>query len=148
MAASTVRRPAHLSPAEDDRLYELPARRVRWNLVLVWFMRIAAVFWLAKGLGVWAAILGASPVVPPFEARAIGHQTVMVYFAVIDLVAAVGFWLVANWGGVLWLLAVVSHLILAIFFPRFVPNSTLLIAMLIVFTMLYLTFSWLAAIDE
>ena len=66
----------------------------------------------------------------------------------IDLAAAIGLWLTSTWGGVLWLLAVMSHLILAVFFPRFVSNGALVIALLIVSTMLYLTVSWLAAIDE
>lgn len=148
MAAPTVRRPVHVPHAEDDRLYAVPSRRVRWNLVLVWFMRGLAAFWLIKGLIVWAAILGATPVQPPFEARQTGFQATMIYFAVLDIVAAVGLWLIATWGGVIWLLAVVSHLILAVFFPRYVPNGALMIALLIVFMMLYLTFSWLAAIDE
>jgi uncharacterized membrane protein (DUF2068 family) len=72
----------------------------------------------------------------------------MIYFAVMDLVAAIGLWLTSTWGGVLWLLAVMSHLILAVFFPRFVANSTLLIAMFILLIMAYLTVSWLAAMDE
>jgi hypothetical protein len=41
-----------------------------------------------------------------------------------------------------------SHLILAVFFPRFVSNGSLLIALFIVLIMSYLTVSWLAAVDE
>jgi uncharacterized membrane protein (DUF2068 family) len=72
----------------------------------------------------------------------------MIYFAVMDLVAAVGLWLTSTWGGVLWLLAVMSHLILAVFFPRFVANGALLIAVFILAIMTYLTLSWLAAVEE
>ena len=45
-------------------------------------------------------------------------------------------------------LAVMSHLILAVFFPRFVQNSAILIALFIFGIMLYLTISWLASIEE
>ena len=133
---------------EDDRLLAAaPKRHLRWNLVLIWFMRIMALLWAVKGLIAWANILGLAGAVP-FEARPPGHQAVTVYFAVMDLVAAVGLWLTSTWGGVLWLLAVMSHLILAVFFPRFVSNGALLIALFIIALMMDLTISWLAAIDE
>jgi hypothetical protein len=41
-----------------------------------------------------------------------------VFFAVIDLVAAVGLWLAAAWGAVLWLMAIASMLAVEIFFPQ------------------------------
>ncbi|WP_346767167.1 DUF6163 family protein [Enterovirga aerilata] len=133
---------------EDDRLLATAApRHLRWNLVLVWFMRIMALVWAVKGLIAWAHILGIAGTVP-FEARPTGQQAVTVYFAVIDLIAAVGLWLTSTWGGVLWLLAVMSHLILAVFFPRFVANGALLIALFIIGLMMYLTISWLAAVEE
>jgi hypothetical protein len=134
---------------EDDQLHEAAEPRVlRWNLILVSFMRVVSVIWLVKGLLAWAVILGIGYEAPSFEGRSTGFQAAMIYFAVMDLVAAIGLWLTSTWGGVLWLLAVMSHLILAVFFPRFVANSTLLIAMFILLMMAYLTVSWLAAMDE
>ena len=148
MGVRSVRSPADLTEDGDRLLANAPTRHVRWNLVLVWFMRVLALVWIAKGLVAWAAILGVGHALPPFEGRTPGYQAAMVYFAVIDLAAAIGLWLTSTWGGVLWLLAVMSHLILAVFFPRFVSNGSLVIALLIVCTMIYLTVSWLAAIDE
>lgn len=123
-----------------------PARR--WSLVLVWFMRVLSLVWIAKGLGAWATILAVTGTAMPFETATTSFQAITIYFAVLDLVAGVGLWLTSTWGGILWLFAVMSHLILAIFFPRFVSNGALIISLLIVSTALYLTFSWLAAIDE
>ena len=124
-------------------------RRLRWRLVLVWLLRLLSVIWIAKGLAAWAVILGLGPDAhPPFESRLLSSQAITVYFAVIDLVAGVGLWLTSTWGGVLWLLAVMSHLILAVFFPRFVQNSTILIVLFIFAIMLYLTISWLASVEE
>ena len=40
------------------------------------------------------------------------------FFAVIDLVAAVGLWLAAAWGAVIWLTAVASMVAVEIFFPQ------------------------------
>lgn len=121
---------------------------LRWNTVLIWFMRALALCWLVKGIAAWSIILGLTSGLAPFEGGSTGYQAGLVYFAVIDLLAAVGLWLTSTWGGVLWLLAVMSHLILAVFFPRFVQNSAILIALFIVGIMLYLTISWLASIEE
>ena len=138
-----------IDDTEDAPLLEsAPVRHVRWQLILISFMRIMALCWLVKGLAAWCTILGVSLRPPPFELRPTGAQAVVIYFAAIDLVAAVGLWLASTWGGVMWLLAVVSHLILAIFFPRVVSAGALLIALFIIAIMLYLIFSWLATVED
>jgi hypothetical protein len=135
--------------ASEEGLDERPAARaVRWNFILVWFMRMLALIWIAKGLGYWAVILGADNAPTPFEARSTGFQATTIYFAIIDLVAAVGLWLTSTWGGVLWLLAVMSHLILTVFFPRIVTGGPILIGLFLSFIVTYLMISWLAAGDE
>lgn len=123
-------------------------RVIRWNFVLVCFMRVVSLVWLIKGMMSWIGILGAGHGGVPFVDMSTGLQAAMIYFAVIDIVAAVGLWLTSTWGGVLWLLAVMSHLILAAFFPRFVSNGALLIALFIIALMVYLVLSWLASIEE
>ena len=45
-------------------------------------------------------------------------QTATVFFAVIDLVAAVGLWLAAAWGAVVWLTACVSMAAVEVIFPQ------------------------------
>lgn len=133
---------------DDDVIHERQVDlTARWNQALVGFMRLLSLVWLAKGILAWAAIVGhGGPV--PFEIAPTGYQAAVIYFGVIDLVAAVGLWLASSWGGILWLLAVMSHLIIGIFFPRFVSSSTLVLALLIFSTMVYLTISWLAAVEE
>ena len=120
----------------------------RWDRVLVWYMRLLALLWIAKGLGAWALILGAGHPVPPFDGRTVGHQATVIYFAVIDPVAGVGLWLASVWGGVLWLLAIMSHLILSFFFPAVVPGNVVSIGFFLCFILLYLGLSWLAAQEE
>lgn len=135
--------------AADDALQEMQAEpSLRMNLVLTWFMRVLSLIWLVKGLLAWALILGIFRGAAPFESASTGYQAGIVYFALIDLVAAIGLWLTSHWGGVLWLWAVTSHLILAIFFPRFVADSTLIIGLFILSIMFYLTIAWLASIEE
>lgn len=133
---------------DDDRLVAVAAPRMaRSRLWLVWFTRVIAFGWLVKGLMAWAAIIGVG-YATSFDNRPEGYQATLIYFAVVDIVAAVALWLTAHWGGILWLLAVMSHLVLAVFFPRFVPNSALVIALLIISMMSYLTISWLASLEE
>lgn len=136
-------------PNDDDGLEERhDSRAAGWNTILVWFMRMLALMWIAWGLGYWAVILGADNSPTPFEARTTGFQATTIYFAIIDLVAAVGLWLTSTWGGVLWLLAVMSHLILAVFFPHIVAGGPVLIGLFLAFIVAYLLISWLAASDE
>jgi len=141
-----------LDPARglsDEGIPQNPApRSVRWSLILVWFMRVVALLWITKGLAAWAALLGVGAASAPFEVRPTGYQATVIYFAVIDLVAAVGLWLTSTWGGVLWLLAIMSHLILAVFFPFYVTGGVVLIGLFVVFILGYLTISWLAASEE
>ena len=117
----------------------------RWRSGLVWFLRLLSVFWLAKGLLAWAVIFGVGgQSQPPFEARLLTYQAIIVYFAVIDLVAAVGLWLTSTWGGVLWLLATLSLLLLSFFFPRIIPLTPWLVALYIGLIALYFLVTWAA----
>jgi hypothetical protein len=119
---------------------------VRWDLILCWLMRLLAVGWMAKGLLAWAVILGVGPFADvPFEGRATTYQAAQIYFAVIDLVAAVGLWLLATWGGVMWLVAVLSRIVLGLMFPRAAPIEPLAIAAFAVLIALFLAINWMAA---
>lgn len=120
-------------------------RRGRWQLLLVWFLRLLSAFWLAKGLTAWAVIFGlpGNPQ-PPFENRLLSYQAIIVYFAVIDLVAAVGLWLTSTWGGVLWLLAAISQMLLGFFFPRFVPMTAWLVVLYVGLMAVYFLATWAA----
>lgn len=90
----------------------------RWTDRLVLFLRIMAAIAMAKGLYHWSEVcgIGASPG-NSFETDSLPAQTAAVFFAVIDLVAAVGLWLAAAWGAVVWLTSVVSMAAVVVFFP-------------------------------
>ena len=100
---------------------------------------------LAKGLTAWMVIFGlpGNPQ-PPFENRLLSYQAIIVYFAVIDLVAAVGLWLTSTWGGVLWLLAAISQMLLGFLFPRFVPMTAWLVGLYIGLITVYFLATWAA----
>lgn len=113
---------------------------LRWNIVLVVFLRLVAMAWLGKGLLSWATILTGG-----IEGRATTIQAIVIYFALIDVIAGVGLWLTATWGGVLWVLAITSYLILGTFFPRVVVLSEFTLISHVLLIAGYLTLSWLSA---
>jgi hypothetical protein len=83
---------------------------------------------LVKGLYHWAQVCGIGA--PPdggFESHTAAWQTATVFFAVIDLVAAVGLWLAAAWGAVVWLTAVVSVAVVEVFFPQVYGGSVFVV---------------------
>src|SRR5262249_5804301 len=65
----------------------------RWTGRLVVFLRVMAVLSLTKGLYHWAVVCGFGGPIDGFEYQPTPWQTATVFFAVIDLVAAVGLWL-------------------------------------------------------
>ena len=80
------------------RLLFTSLRHAGWSDRLVLFLRVMAVCSLAKGLYHWATVCGFIGEPGGFEAHPPAWQATTVFFSVIDLVAAVGLWLVAPWG--------------------------------------------------
>ena len=93
--------------------------RTPWTWRLILFLRIMAGISMLKGIYHWALVLGIG--VGPgssFEVASMPWQAATIFFAVIDLVAAVGLWLAAAWGGVVWLTAAISMAAIELFFPQ------------------------------
>ncbi len=89
-----------------------------WGTALTWYMRTLAWVWVAKGLFDWAIILGAFPSLGQFTTMALPLQATIVAFACLDLLAAIGLWLAAPWGGAIWLLCAVVEAASPILSPR------------------------------
>ena len=95
-----------------------------WTRRLVFFLRIMAVVSVAKGLYHWAQVTGfIGGEEEAFENQPMAWQTATVYFAVIELVAAVGLWLATPWGAVVWLTTVVSMAVIELMFPGIYGGS-------------------------
>jgi hypothetical protein len=103
---------------EPVRADEPEVHDERWTGRLVIFLRVMAVLSMAKGLYHWALVPGVIGPADGFEYQPMPWQTATVFFAVIDLVAAVGLWLGAAWGAVVWLTACVSMAAVEVFFPQ------------------------------
>src|ERR1700726_1742422 len=99
-----------------------------WAEYLVLFLRIMAGVSLIKGLYHWAQVCGIGvPANEGFEAHTVAWETATEFFARLDLIAAVGLWLAAHWGPVVWLTSVVSMAVVEVFFPHVYGGSIFIV---------------------
>ncbi|MBO0713040.1 MAG: hypothetical protein J2P47_17350, partial [Acetobacteraceae bacterium] len=119
--------PDELAPvlAEED---QRPKRS--WTARLVLFLRVIAGASMLKGLYHWAMVCG---FIGEADGGFLGHttqwQTATIFFAVIDPVAAVGLWLAAPWGAVVWLTSAVSMAVTAVFFQQVFGGQPIIVAL-------------------
>lgn len=86
--------------------------RFPFEKLRVIFMRVMAVIWMAEGLFAWSIILGIGAYATVFETASLQARLAIAGFALFNLVAAVGLWMVASWGAVIWLISIVMTIIL------------------------------------
>jgi hypothetical protein len=117
-----------------------------WTARLVLFLRVMAVLSMIKGLYHWAQITGfIGTEDTAFEVQPMQWQTATVYFAVIDLVAAVGLWLATPWGAVVWLTTLVSTAVIELMFPAIYGGNIYVVVVALILLAAYLVLAWLAA---
>jgi Family of unknown function (DUF6163) len=117
-----------------------------WTRRLVLFLRIMAVISVLQGLYHWAEVTGfVGSEEEAFENQSIPWQSATVYFAVIELVAAVGLWLATPWGAVVWLTTVVSMAVIELMFPAVYGGSLVVVSVEAVMLAAYLALAWKAA---
>jgi len=99
-----------------------------WAKRLVTYLRVMAGVSMLKGLYHWAIVCGIlAPTSGGFADYPTPYQSATVFFAVIDLVAAVGLWLAAPWGAVVWLTSIISMIAVEMLFPQIYGGRMLLI---------------------
>jgi hypothetical protein len=117
-----------------------------WTRRLVLFLRIMAVLSVAAGLYHWAQVTGfIGGEDDAFENQTVAWQAATVYFAVIELVAAVGLWLATPWGAVVWLTTVVSMAVVELMFPAIYGGNLAFVGFEAVMLTAYLALAWMAA---
>jgi hypothetical protein len=120
-----------------------------WTTRLVLFLRVMAVVSVAKGLYHWAQVTGfVGGEQEAFEGQPLAWQTATVYFAVIELVAAVGLWLATPWGAVVWLTTVVSMAVIELMFPAIYGGNLIVVGLEGAMLSAYLILAWLAASER
>jgi hypothetical protein len=127
------------------RVLFLKLRNAGWTERLVVFLRFMAIASMLKGLYHWAAVCGFLGEAGGFEAHVQSWQATTIFFSVIDLVAAVGLWLVAPWGAVVWLTSTVTMIMIQLFFDQVYGTDLVIVAAGVVAILAYLILSLLAA---
>jgi hypothetical protein len=122
------------------------ADQARWSFLLVIFMRCMSLLWLFYGLRQWQLILAPSDV--PLDALPTSLALATVFFAVADLLAAVGLWLAATWGGILWLFSASASIIISLFMPGFRADGALALSFNFLLIITYFVLNWLAAVER
>ena len=117
----------------------------RWMMILVVFMRLAAVLWLARGILHWATIVGIFDA--GFVDLRLSRQGAVIALAVLDLVAAVGMWLTSSWGVAVWLIVLTGEALLPILMPD-IEAHALSTALPVALACLYIFLAWRAAREE
>ena len=120
-----------------------------WAGRLVLFLRGMACLSLISGLFHWGVVcvIGA-PTPGGFADYSTPYQSATVFFAVIDLVAAVGLWLAAPWGAVVLLTSAISMLAVELMFPQIYGGRIWVAALEFVLLVSYLGVAILAAREQ
>ena len=112
----------------------------RAALFLLVFMRLLAGLWVLQGLLQWSTIL--LPPEPLFDHVSALRGAAVIFFATVNLVAAVGLWLATRWGGAIWLMGATAQILVALALPGFF--SMLWIGADIVLIVIYFGLMWRA----
>ncbi len=115
------------------------AAQIQWGLILVIFMRVLADLWICQGLAEWALVL--LPEKSVLEALPAAMAAAVIFFAIADLVAAVGLWLATPWGGALWLFAASSQIFIAIAIKNSISMVWVMIDVILIALYFVLTFN-------
>lgn len=125
-------------------LQDLAKVRPPWSAVLIFYLRCMAVLLIGGGIIHWGRIVGVTPwrgvmfwdMVPEWQAA-------IVFFAVLDLVAAIGLWLAVSWGTVMWLFRTFSQIVMHTLFSDIYGRRPYEIAFYILTIAIYLILTYL-----
>ncbi|WP_298421812.1 hypothetical protein [Rhodoblastus sp.] len=118
------------------------AEEARRFFALTLFFRLAALLWILQALEQWRRII--APATGSFADFSASVMAATVFFAVLNPIAAVGLWLMAPWGGVVWLLTLIAQAFVASSKPSFFMLGGYTKVVDVVLLGLYLFLSWRA----
>ncbi len=149
MQRSTAKRRVATAAPQAAIVLKAPGAREegsRFGFALLAFMRATAAVWIIQGLLQWTAVLstGAGGL-SPFATLAPPAMVAAVFFAVADFVAAIGLWLAAPWGGVIWLVAVGAQILVLVVMPGFFDHPLVTGLVDVALMAAYLALVWFAA---
>jgi hypothetical protein len=90
------------------------------------FLRGVAVLWIGEGLLQWLAVLTDEHGTLLAQATPL-RAAALFFFCVLDLVAAVGLWLVSTWGAAVWIATIVGHALVSVLAPDLIPERAFIL---------------------
>ncbi|WP_298958053.1 DUF6163 family protein [uncultured Roseibium sp.] len=118
--------------------------RPPWSTLLIWYLRVIAIILIGGGVIYWARIIG---IVEWrglwFWEMPIALQGAIVFFAVLDLVAATGLWLTVSWGTVMWLFRCFCQIVMHTAFSDLYGRRPYEIAFYLLTIAIYVTLHYL-----
>jgi uncharacterized membrane protein YagU involved in acid resistance len=114
--------------------------------MLLWYLRALAAVYLISGLSRWAFLVGATG--ERFDAAALHIQIATVYFALTEVVAAVGLWSGRAWGIVAWLFAAVAAMVIHVGLADLFGPGWLVVLFHVVSILGYLGLAWWTGAPE
>lgn len=120
--------------------------RSKAGFYLVLFMRLVAALSIIEGLMHWNTVLGTVDEHSPIVGLPVAATSAIAFFAIIDLIAAVGLWLTTPWGGVIWLVSIGAQILVAVVMPDFYPYSWAIVLGDLVLVSLYMLLTWQVAV--
>lgn len=105
-----------------------PISRFDARLTLIVYVRVLSAVFLISGLQNWARLIGLTGYGGDFLSQPTPFVVATLFFAVANLVAAVGLWLLASWGTVVWMISALTETTLhAVFEGVFGSNLALIV---------------------
>lgn len=87
--------------------------------LVVWLQRIVAVYCLLFGILYWVRLIGLNDGMTwRFDTMPIYWQVASVALAVFFPFAAIGLWMLASWGPVVWLICAITEVVMYAGFPQ------------------------------
>lgn len=114
--------------------------------ILLWYLRAMAVYYFISGLSHWSLIVGVTG--NDFASQPIHVQIATIYFALLEVVAAVGLWSGAAWGVAAWLFAAVAELVMHIGFADLFGTAWLEAVFHVVTILIYVGLAWWTGTPE
>ncbi|WP_186395783.1 DUF6163 family protein [Stappia sp. TSB10GB4] len=123
--------------------------RPPWSVTLVLYLRAMAILLLFAGLIHWGRIVGITPWRGQwFWEMPVEWQAATVFFAVLDLVAAIGLWLTVSWGTVMWLTRALSQVVMHTLFSDIYGRRPYEIAFYLTTIAIYLILLYLSEREQ
>ncbi len=106
-----------------------PPRRSIAQAAFVWLQRLVAAYCLVFGVTYWVRIVGVyDQPLWRFDLMPVSWQVVSVTLAALFPFAAIGLWMLASWGPVIWLICAATELTMYLGFPRIFGSNRWIVA--------------------